>query len=354
MSAVLGNYLRRRVIGQIVGMLLALTGLMQVLGLMEFTDQVLDRHLGVLGVLRYSGLSMPTQVQFALPIAVLLGSMVAFYSMARTREITALRSAGVGLWRLLMYLLPVPLLFALAHLAISQWLVPQSESALKTWWDSTIPLENKDPDPRWVRTSNGIILFDRSSADGDRLLGVRIYKRDAAGLLTLSTRADEAVWQGNHWELGGARDLHVQPGDWQPGPAGREWNSNLAPAEVSQLDVADPHLSIAALTDMIGGQRVPTRPIIYFQTVRLQSIVAPFIAFIMVLLAMPAAIVSERGGGGKRMLLALFFGLGFLLVDGIFSSFGTTGRISPLLAAVAAPTAFALFGLLQLRAAEHA
>jgi lipopolysaccharide export LptBFGC system permease protein LptF len=69
---------------------------------------------------------------------------------------------------------------------------------------------------------------------------------------------------------------------------------------------------------------------------------------------MPAAISSERGGGGWRMLVALFIGLGFLLVDGIFSSFGTSGGISPLMAAVTSPAAFALFGLLQLRACEHA
>ena len=102
------------------------------------------------------------------------------------------------------------------------------------------------------------------------------------------------------------------------------------------------------------GERVSTRPRSYYQTVLLQAAVAPFTVFIMMLLAMPAAIVSERGGGGWRMLLALFFGLGFLLVDGIFSSFGTSGRISPQLAAMAAPTAFALLGLVQLRACERA
>jgi lipopolysaccharide export system permease protein len=280
--------------------------------------------------------------------------MVSFHSMAREREITALRSAGVGLWRMLMFLLPVPVLFALLHLANAQWLVPRAEGALKSWRDSTVPVEDRDADPRWVRTSNGIVLFERSSSDGERLLDMRIYQRGTDGLLTLSTRAGEARWDRNLWRLSGARDLHSRPGSWAPGPAERDWNSNLAPQEVMQLDVSDPHLSIAALTDMIGGQRVSTRPRSYFQTVLLQSFIAPFTVFIMLLLAMPAAISSERGGGGRRMLTALFLGLGFLLVDGVFSSFGTSGRISPLLAAIAAPAAFALIGLVQLRVCERA
>jgi len=354
MSAVLGNYLRRKVIGQILGILVALTGLMQVLELLDVTTELLDRNLGAMGVLHYAFMRVPSQVLFMLPLAGLIGSMVTFYSMGRGREITALRSAGVGLWRMLMYLVPVPVLFAVMHLAIAQWVVPRSEAALNAWLDSSVPLEEREADPRWVRTSNGIVLFERASSDGDQLLDVRIYRRGADGLLQLSTRADEARWERDHWRLFNARDLHVAPGDWTPGPTERDWRTNLAPAEVMQLDVAKPHLSIVALNDMIVGDRVTTRPLNYFQTVLLQSFVAPFTVFIMMLLALPAAISSERGGGGGRMLLALFFGLGFLLVDGIFSSFGTSGRVSPLLAAVAAPAGFALLGLLQLRTCERA
>jgi lipopolysaccharide export system permease protein len=354
MSAVLGNYLRRRVTGQIFGMLLALTGLIQLLELLEVTTDVLDRKLGVVGVLHYAALRMPSEMLMALPLAGLLGSMATFHAMGRSREITALRSSGVGLWRLLMYLLPVPLLYALLHVALAQKVVPVAESALKSWWDSTVPLEDQPADPRWVRTSSGIMLFERNSADGKRLLDVRIYVRAEDGLLELTTRADEAKWDSDRWRLSGARDLHVAPGQWKPGPAERDWVSNISPEDVMQLDVADPHLSTSALADVIGGERVSTRPRSYYLTVLLQSFVAPFTVFIMMLLAMPAAISSERGGGGGRMLLALFFGLGFLLVNGIFSSFGTSGRISPQLAAVAAPAIFALFGLVQLRACERA
>jgi len=354
MSLVLGNYLRRRVTGQIFGLLLALTGLIQVLELLEVTNEVLDRHLGLAGVLRYAVLRIPSEMLLVLPLAGLLGSMAAFYAMAKSREITALRSAGVGLWRMLMYLLPVPLLFAMLHVALAQKVVPVAEGALKSWGESTMPLEDREANLQWVRTNRGIVLFDHSSADGQRLLNVRIYVRNADNLLTLSTRADEARWESGRWRLSGARDVHVSPGNWTAGAPERDWQSNLSPEDVMQLDVTDPHLSTSALADVIGGDRVSTRPRSYYQTVLLQTFVAPFTVFIMMLLAMPAAIVSERGGGGARMMLALFFGLGFLLTDGIFSSFGTSGRISAEFAAMTAPAVFAVLGLLQLRSCEHA
>ncbi|MEO8316130.1 MAG: LptF/LptG family permease [Pseudomonadota bacterium] len=353
MRSVLGSYLRGRVAGQIFGLLLALTGLMQLLELLEITTEVLNRKLGVIGLLHYAVLRLPSKLLLALPLAGLLGSMAAFYAMARSREITALRTAGVGLGRLLLYLLPVPFLFALLQFGLSQKLVPVSETSLSAWWESTTPLESKPPDPQWVPTSNGILLFERSSADGSKLLDVRIYKRDEQGLLALRTRARRAEWDGSVWQLADARDMQVEPGSAPATAAARPWQSNLRPEDVLRLDATDPHLSSAALADVIGGERVGTKPRSFYQTVLLQSFTAPFSVFIMMLLAMPAAIVSERGGGGIRVLLALGLGLAFVLVDGIFSAFGTSGRISPLMAATTAPLLFAIFGLWQLRSCER-
>jgi lipopolysaccharide export system permease protein len=354
MKRVLGPYLRRRVAGQIFGLLLALTGLMQLLELLDVTTEVLDRDLGLPGLLHYAVLRIPSQLLLALPLAGLLGSMSAFHAMARSREITALRSAGVGLTRVLLYLLPVPFLFALLQFGLSQQLVPRAESSLKAWWDSTVPLESKPPDPQWVRTSNGVVLFERNSADGKLLLDMRIYTRDEQGLLALRTRAARAQWEGSSWQLSGVRDMRVEPGVAPVQEPLRQWQSNLRPEDVVQLDSAEPILSSMALADVIGGERVGTRPRSFYETVLLQAYTAPFAVFIMMLLAMPAAIVSERGGGGGRVLIALALGLGFLLVDGIFSAFGTSGRISPAVAATTATLFFALLGLWQLRSCERA
>lgn len=353
MTGVLGTYLRKRVTGQILGLLLALTALIQLFELLEVSTEVLDRGLGVGGVLRYATLRIPAQMEISLPLAGLLGTMATFLAMARTREITALRSAGIGLGRLTAYLWPVPLLFALLHVGLAQKLVPAAEGALKTWWDEAVPLEEREADPEWVHTSAGVMQFQRHSADGTRLLDVRIFERDADGLLAQRTRASEARWQGGSWLLSGAQDLRPDGSVAEAAVGERSWSSNLRPDDVVRLDADEPHLSSIELADVLGGQRVGTRPRSFYETVLMESFAAPFTVFIMMLLAIPAALVSERGGGGGRVFIALCLGLGFLLTGGIFSALGTSGRISPLAAAFTAPVAFAVFGLLQLRLSER-
>ena len=62
MRLVLGNYLRARVAGQMLALLAVLTGLMQLLELLDVTTDVLDRNLGVGGVIHYALLRLPSEL----------------------------------------------------------------------------------------------------------------------------------------------------------------------------------------------------------------------------------------------------------------------------------------------------
>ena len=354
MRRVLGCYLRRRVAGQMLGTLAVLAGLMQLLELLDVTTDILDRDLGFSGIVRYALLRLPAELVVALPLAVLLGAMSTFFAMARSHEITALRSAGVSMSRLLRHLLPVPLLFAVLQLALTQGIVPLTESNLKVWWDDHAPPERTAPDPRWVHTSAGPVSIERTSPNGRHLQGLRIYERGADGTLTLRTHARDARWVGSEWSLEGIEDLRVAPeGAARAKEAQRAWKANLRPEDVMQLDVAQPHLSSMMLVDVIVGERVRGQPLSYYQTVLLRSFTAPLGLFIMLLLALAPATTLERGGGGGRLLLALALGLGFLLCDGIMSALGTSGKLPAVWAAVAAPALFTLIGLVQLHSYDR-
>lgn len=350
---VLGSYLRWRIIGQTLALLAVLTGIMQLLELLDVMTDVLDRELGVPGVLRYALLRLPSEMLVGLPLAVLLGGMAAFYAMARTREITAMRSSGVSIRRIMLWLLPVPLLFGILQMALSQTIAPWAESHLKVWWDASAPEEGAPP--RWVHTSAGPVSFERSSADGRVLEGLRIYSRDDdGGLLTTRTIAEAAVWSGDQWLLDSVQDLNINTGlSARVREAQRPWRANLRPEDIIQLDVAQPRLSSIMLADVIAGERVSGQPLSYYQTVLLRSFTAPLGLFIMLLLAVSPALTMERGGGGGRLLIALALGLGFLLCDGIMAALGTGGRVPPLVAVLVAPVTFATIGLVQLFSCER-
>jgi lipopolysaccharide export system permease protein len=183
---------------------------------------------------------------------------------------------------------------------------------------------------------------------------VRIYVRGEDTLLTERISARSAQWQDGAWQLEGVERL-VVPGaptarDQAPP---RTWTTNLNPDDVRRADIVRPKLSSIMLLDVIGGERVASQPLSYYQTALLRSFVTPLAPFIMLLLALPAARgLPRRSDGSAALLLALGLGLGFLLCDGFMGALGTSGRVPALVAALAAPLLFSAIGLLQLHFSE--
>lgn len=350
MTGVLASYLRRRVATQVLGLVLVLTALMQLLELLDVTTDVLDRDLGLRGLARYAMLRTPSEVVVALPLAVLLGAMSAFYAMARNHEIVAMRCAGMSLKRLVVLLLPVPLALGAAQFVLSDRLVPRAEAALKAWWEQTAP-PDETPEPRWVQTRDGPASFERASPDGRRLTALRLYERGEDGLFAARITAAQAEWDGRAWQLDGVEELGVDARTLQrKDEPTRAWSPNLRPDDVVRLDLLQPHLSSSMLSGVLSGERVGAQPIGFYQTMFYRSFTTPLAAFIMLLLAVPTAqMMARSGGGGGTLLVALGLGLAYLLCDGIMAAMGTSGRIPALVSVAVAPVLFTLIGLIQLQ-----
>lgn len=347
-------YLRRRVGVQIVALLAVLTAMMQLLELLDVTTEILERGLGVGGLLYYAVLRLPAELGLALPLAVLLGTMTALNTMARSLEIAAMRTSGVSLLRMLGYLMPVLVVFTGIQVLLQQVVMPRVEIELKQWWTATTPPTEAVKSRVWAHTSGGLVSIETFSADGRELRGVRLYEREA-GLLTSRLRAAEARWDGQAWQLEDVSELRIEgKGVSRTHEAARQWQTNLHPDEVLRLGVARPYLSSIMLNDVIVGSRVGSQPLSYYQTALYRSFAAPLGVFIMLLLALPtAATMARSSGGGGAMLLALVLGLGFLLSDGIVAALGSSGQLSPLITAVAAPAVFISIGMWRLLACER-
>jgi len=354
MIGMLPRYFRRRVVVQILALLAVLTALLQMLELLDMTTEVLKREQGLGGLLWYAALRTPAEVVLMLPLAVLLGTMTAMHSMARNLEITIVRCAGISLHRVFAYLLPVALALAVVQFAIAERVLPQAENTLKAWWSASAP-SGEASTRLWANTDRGPVAIDGISPDGTKLRGLRLYFRNAAGLVEGRLAAGDAHWDGQVWRLDGVSEIRIAEGRLQRvREPTRVWETNLRPDDVLRLDVARPRLSSMMLADVIAGARVGTQPLSYYRTVLYRSFTAPLAVFVMLLLALPTAASQPRGRAGSReMLYGLGLGLAFLLVDGMIAALGTSGRLPPLTTALAAPLLFGAIGLLRLRNHER-
>ncbi len=89
-----------------------------------------SKHLLARDIAEYYAVKLPEFLVLVMPIALLLALLYALTSHARHNEITAMRAAGISVWRLCAPYFLVGLLFSLASLALNEfWVASASDLA---------------------------------------------------------------------------------------------------------------------------------------------------------------------------------------------------------------------------------
>ena len=346
-----GRYLSRLYFGRAVGAVVAFTSLVQLLDLIESATELLDRGLGLSGIGYYALLRTPSIMVQAFPLGALVGALVVFIGLARGNEISVMRAAGASALRIAGWMMPAALLLAGVHFILADQIAPRTERALGLWWSETAPVRKGDerPDPKWFNVGNSIVAVEHTSGDGSLLEGVRIYERNADGVLTKRISAAEAVYRDGTWLLHRGAEVATDTDRITTTSfENRIWTANLEPDDIVGILMPNHRVSAASAWAILKGQRVGSRSPAYYRTLLHRSATGPASAFLMLILAMPAAFMLRRGGNVGSYLLPLVLGLSFLLVEGIGATFGETGFLPPALAAWGPLLLFLSIGLIFL------
>jgi len=342
---ILPRHLLRLVASRVLAALLVLVSILQILDLLDVTTDILERKLGVGGVLYYAFLRLPTLVQQVAPLSVLAGCLFAFTQLARQNAVVALRSTGISTYQLVRMMAPAALAIAVLHLASVQWLTPRANQALDAWWSRTAPRSEAAPSgPRSFRVGEDIVTATMGAPSGRRLTGVRIYRRDAAGRMIERLRADTAAFQGDGWRLSSPTFETLEAGGVQRGAAQEiVWRPGPLPQDVRTIFTGEEALAPGSARRALSGG-VSAKPPAFYRTALQRAWSAPLAAFVMMLLTAPVLLVNFRSGGASTVVTCLGAGLLFLVVDGIFTALGESGTVPAILGAWAAPAIFAALG----------
>jgi len=342
----LGRYLTRLFLLHAMAVLFGLASLLLLLEMLDQAGGILARG-GVADMGRYVLLRLPGLLGRLVPLAVLVGGILSFRRLAASLEMTAIRAAGFGPWRVFLALLPACVLAAVVQFALLSGLAPRTERAWMDWWDgqedATRPVALSQR--LWLRDGADIVAIDAISQDGRALEGVLLVRRDARGQATVRIDARRAVHDAAGWSLEDVR--LVRPDDTQATTLARlPWPEGPPPRTLRDLARPTEDQPFGRLLAGFRGEGPLTRGPAFFAT-RLQSVAAAAVEpLIMILLGLSSAFVLPRQGGGARQAaMGLALGLGFLAASGLMTAMGETGRLGPALAAWIMPACFAVVGL---------
>ena len=127
----LGGYVLRLVALRILGAAAILLAVLQILDLLEVTPEIVERGLGLAGIVQYAALRLPRLIDQAAPLAVLGGGIFAFMKLAGDSEIVAMRASGVSAYKLVAMALPAALAVVVIDFAAVELVAPRTDPALQ-------------------------------------------------------------------------------------------------------------------------------------------------------------------------------------------------------------------------------
>jgi lipopolysaccharide export system permease protein len=332
--------------------LAAFVGIYLLVDFFEKVDDFIGNHASFGQYFWYFFNKIPVIAVQVSPLAVLMGVFMTLGGLARSNELTAIRSGGISLWRISVPLLGVSLAIALTVSAANEYLVPLSVKKINYILGTEVKGKTQPVfkrDRLWYREGNNIIFIRLALPEKGMLQGVSIFRLGNNSQLTGRTDAADAVFQsGGTWIF---HDLTIRSFDPGTGSvAGVEHlgqkllNLNKSPADFTWSSRNKGELSLRELSRLAGKLQAEGFDATRYRVDIQNRLAMPFASVIMAFLGIPFALRQGRNAGlAMGVAVSVGIGIAYHIVQAMLVAFGYSAVIPP---AVAAWSGHVLFGLL--------
>lgn len=144
----------------------------------KYVDDLVGKGLEFLIIAKLLGLVALTMISLALPLAILLSSLMTFGNLGEYMELTAMKASGISLQRAMRPVLVLCLVMSLGAFFFSNYVLPIANLKMKTLLSD---ITNKRPElnikPGIFNSDipNYVIRIGKKSADGKQLTDIMIY-----------------------------------------------------------------------------------------------------------------------------------------------------------------------------------
>ncbi|HPN38899.1 MAG TPA: LptF/LptG family permease [Melioribacteraceae bacterium] len=338
---ILDRYLIKQFVQTILFGLLAFTLLFVLIDLMEKLDDFIDHNVPNYIILQYYVVFIPEILRLMIPVAVLLSALFTAGKLANLNELTAIRSAGISLFRFMLPFIITAFIISLFSIYFGGYVVPYANKHL-TYLEQNFMNKNvfragnniyfQDTKTRIVSIS----FFDVVNNVAHR---VSIQEFDKNDITKMTARIDAIRMQYNFkkkfWVLkeGTSRVFYND----------RENLEKFSRKEIEYLNFIP--------EDVIKKQRKPeemTLPELYKQAIDEQKagndstrtwidyhsrIAFAFSSIIVVLFGLPISSNKRRGGVALQFGVNLLITFLYLVFMKISQAFGKNGVMDPVLTA---------------------
>jgi lipopolysaccharide export system permease protein len=316
-------------------------------------NRFLENQMLFLDIVEYYVVTLPELlVEQVLPVSLLLALLYTLTNLSRYNELTAMRAAGVGLWRLSMPYLCVGAAFGAVVMVIGEFWLPGASDrakfilerrvtgATQRDWVSNLEFYNEPARRDW-----NILRFNKRTSEMEHPKGQ--WYLGGGSNETLVARS--GVFGDGQWNFSCA-EVWLQQGKAPPFYAGSNavlrqsfpetpaWiKSEIKVNALNPSDAAKgqgPQLSIREILEFIRlHSRISSEKKAMLLTQLNGKLAAPFTCLAVVLIALPFGAKAGRHNVFVGVASSIFICFGYFILQRLSFGMGVGGYLPPVLAA---------------------
>jgi LPS export ABC transporter permease LptG/LPS export ABC transporter permease LptF len=294
------------------------------------------------------------------PLCALVAVLVTFGTLSRTSELTAMKSSGVSLYRIITPVLFVTLIISAGLFTFDEFYLPaanrRQEALLSIIKDKPAQTFSR-PDRKWIsgQTNNAgeparIFYYQYFNAEADKFANLTVFEFDPA-TFTLQRRifAASAIWdpQVNNWVLenGWQRTFSGDTiSSYKPFTVAAFPEIKEQPTYFKKEYIPSQEMSYNELSHYIADLRQSGSDTKRLNVQLDKKIAYPLITLVMAILAIPFALSMGKKGGLVGIATAIGLAITYWVVALIFESLGNVNTLPAILAAWTPDVLFGITG----------
>jgi LPS export ABC transporter permease LptF/LPS export ABC transporter permease LptG len=351
---ILDIYVIRGWIFYFVILLITFTDVYIIFDFFQVLGDIVRNQISARVVVDYYWFLLPQVVYLMLPLSILVATLVNFGLLTKTNQVTAIKSAGVSLYRLSVPVLAVTALLSAGMFLFADRVLPetnQRQNGFRNQIKGKPAQTFYRPGHQWIfGTSSRIYNYTFFDPDQNVFANFSVFEFDPATFrMTRRLQAARAFWEGSihGWilENGWERDLTGdRVTDYMPFSVATFKELTEEPGYFKKEVKPSEQMSAIELRRYIADLSQSGFDVVRLSVQFYRKFSFPLIAFVVTLIGIPFSFTM--GGKGALTGIALSIGVAIVYwsISSLFEAMGNLNQLPPAMAAWSPDILFGLAG----------
>jgi len=352
---ILDLYVLRSWLFYLALLLVTFTGIYIIFDFFQLLGDVVRNHIAVLLLLEYYWYLTPQIVYLMLPLSILVATLVCFGLLSKSNEITAIKSAGISLYRISVPILVGAGLFSASMFLLGNNYLPetnQQQDAIRNQIKGKPAQTMYRPDRQWIfGKSNKIYNYRFFDPDLNVFANLSVFEIEPNSFrLKRRIYAARAFWEPHirRWVLedGWVRDFSNGSVTGYHQFAVHTFSElDEAPAYFKKEVKPSEQMSVMELRQYIHSLKQSGFDVVRLSVAFYRKFSYPLIAFVVTLIAIPFSFSTGSRGALAGITLSIGIAIVYWSVSSLFQAMGNLSQLPPAVAAWSPDVLFALGGI---------